>query len=158
MLPITSNPFYCHRSTFVFIDSYYLYNITFINYFLVCYTTYYRLVKRSTTTGLFDDLRFDGRPYLYGKKLEITGRYQINFDGQLQLMVGSDLKTLSTLRITRQIHQTTPGIIIKYRWPGTDEREHSMLLSGKSSKPLEGGVHLMVKLEVQRLNQGKRNT
>ncbi len=73
------------------------------------------------------------------KKLPITGKTSLKYDGQIRLMPEGKATVAEYFRVKREPNPTSPQVIIEYRWQGEGkEKTHRCMLSGRIGKNLEG--------------------
>jgi hypothetical protein len=72
------------------------------------------------------------------KKLPITGKTGLKYDGQIRLPT-EEGKTMTAeyFRIKRDPNPNAPQVTVRYRWQG-EQKTHIMMLSGRFCKNLEG--------------------
>jgi hypothetical protein len=72
------------------------------------------------------------------KKLPITGKTHLKYDGQIRLPTEEGRAIVADyFRVKRQSNPTSPQVIVEYRWQG-EQKTHLLMLSGKFCKNLEG--------------------
>ena len=73
------------------------------------------------------------------KKINITGQYRSQLEGQIRLMIEGQSLVADLFRIKRSTNLNSPQLTIEYRWQGEQkDKKHSLMLLGKIPKNLEG--------------------
>ncbi|HEC84078.1 MAG: hypothetical protein DRR08_16160 [Candidatus Parabeggiatoa sp. nov. 2] len=71
------------------------------------------------------------------KKVPITGKTSLKYDGQIRVMTEGKAMVAEYFRVKRESNPTSPQVIVEYRWQG-EQKTHILMLSGRFCKNLEG--------------------